>query len=169
MPRSPPASLVGHAEEDHVAIQRRLLAPKLQHDMERCGHDSLVVRRAPGVQDAVLDLSSKWIEGPLVALHCHHVEVTEQQQRALATVALDPRYQARPAGRSLEYLRGEAFAVELLLEIARRQDLVALRLCGVELDQVDQRFQGFAFDGRPVRFGGGQHGGQQERGEQGPA
>jgi hypothetical protein len=117
-------------EKNDVSIQLQPRPFQQQHGHEIRRQHRLVVLGAAAPDVAVLDHRAKRIDRPLLALHADHVGVSQDQQRPLRPVSLEPRDQVGAIGVHREGLRRDAFGFKHLLQVVDRQRFVARR--GVE-------------------------------------
>ena len=111
-----------------------LLALQPQHRHQPGGDVLLVVHRAAAVDVAAVARGAERREGPLLRVHVDRVGVRHDQQRPLAAVAFEARDEVGPVRFEREDLRGDALALEQLLDVVDDAGLVAGRVGGVDAE-----------------------------------
>ena len=159
------ALLAGFGEEDEVAVQLDIHALEEDEDHEARDHVRLVIARAAGVDDAVLVDGAEGVDGPLVALHAHHVGVAHDQQGLLLAGALDARHQIGSRGVQREQFAGDAVALQDGLYGFGGLRFVARRITSVDLEKGGEVGENLRLELAPVH--GGARLGRALRGERG--
>ena len=144
------AFLARLGEQDHVAVEGHVLPLEQQHGHHRRRQVVLVVDGAAPVDEAAVAGGAEGRKLPFRRIHRHGVEMTEQQERALAAVALEPRHHVGPLGILGQDLRRDAVLVEQPLQVF---GLGAFGGAGVEADQRLVVAERLGLDRRPVWLG----------------
>ena len=153
--------LVRGGEEEDVAVEGQTLAVRADQGQELHDPFRLHVLRAAAVDEAVLHRGREGRHRPPARVRRHHVHVVGEDQCAPRPAAFQGRDQVGPAGRELVDLGRDALAVEDVLVEARRAQLVAGRVGGVDLEVLAQQVDRHVLVGgarRRVAGGRGQRG-----------
>jgi calmodulin len=153
-------------QEDHVAVERHVLALQRQHGHQGGDHVVLVVHRAAPVDVAAVAGGPKGWERPLGGIHVHRVGVRHDEQGLFAAVAFEPGHHVRPVRFEREGLDRNALGLEHLHEVLGRLLFAARRIAGVEPHQGLEVPQGFFFERSPVGLGGAERGGCEQASQQ---
>jgi hypothetical protein len=152
-PHALPHLFVRVGQEDDVPLQLHAGALQDQHGHQLDHAFALHIESAASPDVAILDGAAERRHAPELGGREHHVHVVEQDQRASAPIARQPRVEIRLAGTRLEDADFDPLAPQHLLEPARRGYLVAGWIRGVDLQILRQQLGRLAAQRLPIRLG----------------
>src|SRR5262249_52865577 len=107
---------------------------------------------AAPVNEPVLDGAAERVDRPELLVVRNDVSVIEQNNWALAPVPAQTRPDRAAAGKRLEDLMLDAFALADAGEEIRRANLIARRIGSVDLEVLNKEIEGFPLNLVPIDF-----------------
>ena len=133
-------------QQDHVAIERGVVALEVEHQHQAGDEVVFVVHGAAAVHVSAVSHRAERRMGPLGRIDRDDVGVAEDQDRPLLAVALDARDDVGARGILGEHLVWNAFLLEDRLQVVDRLCFVARRAAGVDLQQRLEMLNRFGFE-----------------------
>jgi hypothetical protein len=161
------AFFAGFCQQNHVAVERRVVALERDHQHQPGDQVVLVVDRAAAVHVAALAHRAERRVRPLRLVDGDDVGVPEDQDRPLLAVALEARDDVGARGILGEDLVRNPLFLEHRLEVVDGLGLIARRAAGVDAQQRLEVLDRFGFRDRLLRAGGGR-GGRDQGGDNDP-
>ena len=144
--------LVAHGQEDHIAVEQKLLPRQRQKGIELKDPCAFHVDSPPAPDIAVFQFAAKGIDRPAARVGRHHIHMMDQHNRLGLARAFEPGSQIDFA--RIPFVSGDwdAFPLENLLQKVSGLGDIPRRVGRVDLKITLQRANRFADGALPVHF-----------------